>query len=151
MRICPVGSSSKRIGLVLLAMAAMLPAGAQAQTPNDDLIVPWKRIGPIAVGMSAADLIRALGEPSTITPGTVEVYTWGALTATVTKDKLWTTQVCTFAPRYATAEGIRPGSTESDVIKLLGKPKYARVFNGFWRFSYSDLYWPGMLVSVHLK
>jgi len=33
---------------------------ARAQTQNDHLIVPWQRIGPMSVGMSAADLIHSM-------------------------------------------------------------------------------------------
>lgn len=115
------------------------------------MIVPWKRIGPIALGMNAAQLVQAMGNPRSITPGTVEVYNWDDLSATITKDKLWVTQICTFSPDYTTAEGIHVGSMDSSVVALLEPPRYSRTFNGFWRFKYTDMYWPGMMISVHLK
>lgn len=143
-----------RVGLVLalLAAAALSPA-AQAEIPvsNDHLIVPWKRIGPVALGMTTGELIRVMGEPVSKWPGVVDVYNWHDVSATVTKDGLWATQICTLNPAYATAEGVHPGSTDDALTALLGRPKYSRMFHGWWRFTYTNLYWPGLMVSVHLR
>ncbi len=143
-----------RVGLVLalLAAAALSPA-AQAEIPvsNDHLIVPWKRIGPVALGMTTGELIRVMGEPVSKWPGVVDVYNWHDVSATVTKDGLWATQICTLNPAYATAEGVHPGSTDDALTALLGRPKYSRMFHGWWRFTYTNLYWPRLMVSVHLR
>ena len=124
---------------------------AQAQTPNDYLIVPRHRIGAVPLGASAAELTAALGEPQSIWPGDVHIYNWDGLSATVTKNGAYTTQICTTSPSYGTAQGLHPGSTDQAVTDLMGPPRYARVFTAWWRMSYTDLYWPGLTVSVHLK
>ncbi len=143
-----------RIGLVLAVLvAAVLSSGAAAQVaaPNDHLIVPWKRIGPAALGMTVAELVGVMGEPVSKWPGIVDVYNWHDVSVTVTKDSSWPTQICTLNPAYATAEGVHPGSTDESVDALLGRPKYSRIYRGWWRFTYTNLYWPGLMVSVHLK
>ncbi len=134
-------------------VAAGLSFGALAQAPahNDHLIVPWKRIGPIEVGMTVADMTEAMGEPVSKWPGRVDTYNWRDVSATIPKDSSWATQICTLDPAYATAEGVHPGSTDDSVEALLGKAKYTRIFRGWWRFTYTNLYWPGLMVSVHLK
>jgi hypothetical protein len=140
--------------LLTLLFALALTHSAQAQVPvqNDHLIVPSKRIGPTALGMATDELIRVMGEPKSKRLGLVDVYGWGDdLSATVTKDGLWTSQLCTFSSAYATAEGVHPGSTDDSVMALLEQPKSSREFNGWWRYSYSNLYWPGLMISVHLK
>ncbi len=140
--------------LLTLIFALALTHSAQAQVPvqNDHLIVPSKRIGPAALGMATDELIRVMGEPKSKRLGLVDVYDWGDdLSATVTKDGLWTTQLCTFSSAYATAEGVHPGSTADTVTALLEQPKSSREFNGWWRYSYSNLYWTGLMISVHLK
>jgi len=170
-----VGSSNiiaiilgKRVGLVLaLLIAAAPPLAAQTQTvaaqtqtvaaqtqiqaENDYLIVPWQRVGPIALGMTATELVRIMGDPRSTWIRGVDIYNWGDLSATLRKDGSYVTQICTFSPAYATAQGVHPGSTDVSVADLLGEPKYSRVFSAWWRFSYTNLYWPGLMVSVHLK
>jgi outer membrane protein assembly factor BamE (lipoprotein component of BamABCDE complex) len=137
--------------VLLFAVTLMHSARAQVPAPNDHLIVPWKRIGAAALGMTKDELVRVMGEPASKWPGIVDTYNWQDFSAMVTKDGLWTTQLCTFSSAYATAEGVGPGSTDDSVSVLLGQPKYSRVFSGWWRFSFSNLYWPGLMVSVHLK
>ncbi len=83
-------------GIVLLLsgllVAAALSQGAPAEVPaqSDHLIVPWRRISPVALGMTTDELIRTMGEPVSKWPGVVDVYNWRDLSATVTKDGLWT-------------------------------------------------------------
>jgi hypothetical protein len=151
-RVVPnVGSPSAcRLILPLLVVALHSPS-AQAQTLNDHLIVPRERIGPMSLGMSATELAQTMGSPSSRRPGEVDLYSWRDLTATVTKNGLWATQICTFNPTYVTAEGLHVGSTDVAVVGALGKPNYSRVFSAWWGPSYSNLYWPGLMMSVHLK
>ena len=151
-RVIPnVGSlRASRLILPLLAVALHSPI-AQAQTPNDHLIVPRERIGPLTLGMSATELAQTMGSPSSRRPGEVDLYSWRDLTATVTKNGLWATQICTFNPTYVTAQGLHVGSTDVSVVGALGKPNYSRVFSAWWGPSYSNLYWPGLMMSVHLK
>ena len=114
-------------GLIAPVLAVVLHCTfAQAQTPNDHLIVPWQRIGPMSVGMSAADLVHSMGPPASRQPGEVVTYKWPDVSATVTEDGLWATQICTFDPADVTVEGVHVGSTDLSVTKLLGKPRYSR-------------------------
>jgi hypothetical protein len=78
-----------RVGLVLTLLAAVTlshGAPARAQAQNDHLIVPWKRIGPVALDMSVAEMIDVMVEPASKWPGVVDVYNWHDVSATVTKD-----------------------------------------------------------------
>jgi hypothetical protein len=139
------------VGLAWLALGARGPLLAQAQTDNDHLIVPRQRIGAVALDETAAELIGKLGEPDSVWPGSVKFYNWDGLSATVTKDGSYATQICATSPLYAAAQGVHPGSTDRSVTDLLGPPRYARVFTAWWALSYTDLYWPGLTVSIHLK
>lgn len=134
----------------LLVIVVHLPA-AWAQIRNDHLIVPRLRVGPMTLGMAAAELTQIMGSPSSKRPGEVDVYNWRDVSATVTNDGLWTTQICTFDPLYITSDGLHVGSTDQSVTALLGEPKYSRVSNSWLGQSYSNLYWPGLMMSVHLK
>lgn len=151
-RVIPnVGSlRAMRLILMLVFITAHSPV-ARAQSLNDHLIVPWQRIGPMSLGMSATELAQMMGSPSSWRPGEVELYSWRDLTATVTKNGLWATQICTFNPTYMTAQGLHVGSTDLSIVAALGKPNYSRVFSAWWGPSYSNLYWPGLMMSVHLK
>ncbi|MFZ3225754.1 MAG: hypothetical protein WA230_09605 [Xanthobacteraceae bacterium] len=115
------------------------------------MIVPWQRIGPMSVGMSAADLVHSMGPPVSRQPGEVVTYKWPDVSATVTEDGLWATQICTFDPADLTVEGVHVGSTDLSVTKLLGKPRYSRVSTAWWGPSFANLYWPGLMISAHLK
>ncbi|MGC1252693.1 MAG: hypothetical protein WA889_17765 [Xanthobacteraceae bacterium] len=139
-----------RLILTLLAIAVHSSV-ARAQTLNDHLIVPRERIGPMTLGMSATELAQMMGSPSSRRPGEVDLYSWRDLTATVTKNGLWATQICTFNSAYLTVQGLHVGSTDVSVVAALGKPRYSRVFSAWWGPSYSNLYWPGLMISVHLK
>ena len=139
-------------GLIATVLAIVLHCTfARAQTQNDHLIVPWQRIGPMSVGMSAADLIHSMGPPASRQPGEVLTYKWHDVSATVTEDGLWATQICTFDPADVTVEGVHVGSTDLSVTKLLGKPRYSRVSTAWWGPSFANLYWPGLMISAHLK
>jgi hypothetical protein len=138
-------------GFAWLALGAVGPLLAQAQTDNDHLIVPRERIGVVALDATVAELIGKLGKPDSIWPGSVKFYNWDGLSATVTKDGAYATQICTTSPLYATAQGVHPGSSDRSVTDLLGPPRFARVFSAWWTQSYTDLYWPGLTVSIHLK
>jgi hypothetical protein len=112
------------------AIACLLFAGcssAPLESPQaDNLIVPGHRIGAAALGMSAKDLIAALGAPreSTRLPGrTVNAFADG-ITAVVSDNDLRVVSLGTVDAWYATPEGIRTGSTELEVrAQLAGEPQ----------------------------
>ena len=82
--------------------------------------------------MSATELAQTMGSPSSRRPGEVDLYSWRDLSATVTKNGLWATQICTFNPTYMTVQGLHVGSTDVAVVAALGKPNYSRVFTAWW-------------------
>lgn len=144
-----------RIGFgsaLLVAVTVALCGSAPAE--NDRLIVPWRRIGPVELGMSRADLVRVLGEPTHTMggpPDGVSIYNWrDDLSITIKTDGSYVTQICALSPAYATAEGVRPGLADVSVTALLGQPESSRVYTRWWRLSYTNLFWPGLMISIPL-
>jgi hypothetical protein len=131
----------------------------------DQLIVPGKRIGPISVGMSTSDVLKALGEPTraSITsckgPGDPEgvysqhcatKYGWAnGLQAEIPlisrrhwiKERVY--EVTTKDPRYATSGGVKVGSSELSVRAIYGPPTLIGAH--FERITWC--YLPGMILS----
>ncbi len=90
---------------------------------NDNLIVPGQRIGKVAVGMPARQLVNAAGSPkdsSRLGKGFVSDFGDG-LVAVVNDGDLKVVTIGTSDPWYATPEGIRAGSSELEVVARLGK------------------------------
>jgi hypothetical protein len=148
--------TSKQLGTVLaFLLASALSLSKLAQAQNDHLIVPWERIGPLELGMTAKDLFHILGEPTQISRGPangISVYNWkGDVSVYVKADGSYVTQICALDPVYATAAGVHPGLPDAAVAELLGPPKNARVFRGWWKLSYTDLFWPGLTVRIPLS
>jgi hypothetical protein len=150
---------ARRVGLVsalVVAAACSWHEPARAQVSNDHLIVPWERIGPVALGMTAAELIHILGHPTNEGLGpldlAVDVYNWkDNFSVTVKKGGSYATQICVLNPAYSTVQGVHPGSTDVSVLALLGEPQNSKVSTAWWKLSYTNLYWPGLMVSIHLK
>lgn len=147
------GDKRGALGLPAVVAAALTLTGA-ARADNDHLIVPWQRVGPITLGMSTAELVHAMGEPTRTMggpPHTFSVYYWREdLSATISKDGDFVTQVCALSPAYGTAEGVRPGSTDAAVTALLGEPQSSRLYKSWWRMSYTNLSWGGLMISIPL-
>lgn len=143
----------RRVGLVLtLLVATALSLCERAEAQNDHLIVPWERIGPIALGMTAVDINRILGEPTQTMQGPfISVYNWkDDLSVFIKKDGSFVTQICALNPAYATAQGVHPGSTELSLTALLGQPRSSTLHSRWTLRSYIDLFWPGMMIRVPL-
>ena len=143
-----VSKSANCLLSLLVAAALLLPATVRAE--NDHLIVPWRRIGPVSLGMKAADVIRILGEPTqTNSNPVVTVYHWqDELSVTVKTDTSYVTQICAVSPDYATAQGLHPGLPETAVAQMMGEPQNSRLYRGWWKMSYSNLTWGGLVVSI---
>ena len=146
--------TSKLAGSItaLLVFTAALACAELAQAENDRLIVPWQRIGPVALGMAVGDVVRLLGEPTQKNRGPyVTVYTWkDNLSVTAETDNAYVTQICALSPDYATARGLRPGMSDASVNALMGEPQNSHVYHGWWKLSYIKLFWGGLMVSVPL-
>ena len=113
------------LAVALIAGCGSNPPGdAPPQGRNDNLIVPGQRIGKVAVGMPAKDLVHAAGRPkdSTRTAKGSMISDFGdGLVAVVSDAELRVVTVGTSDPWYTTVEGIRAGSSELEVQALLGK------------------------------
>ena len=112
----------------------------------DKLIVPGKRIGPIALGMPQADVLKILGLPlkSTVHDDGHSSYFYADLLVFITKDSR-VYRVNTDSPEYATADGIRVSMTEPEVRAKRGKPK--RVYTD----SYQLVYWYESKLEIWFK
>jgi hypothetical protein len=132
--------------------AAALACSSNAHAENDHLIVPWRRIGPVTLGMTASNLVRILGEPTQKNRGlVVTLYYWkDDLSVTVKNEDSTVTQICALSRDYATGEGLRPGLSETAVIALLGEAQNSRLYRGWWKLSYTNLSWGGLMVSIPL-
>jgi hypothetical protein len=106
------------IGLVLLMVLALAATGSAQSTAT---VRPGDGIGPVKLGMTPAEVQAALGGP----PSQQYANGWS----------LWETQkidvffykgkalmIDTEDTALATAEGIRIGSTDVDLIKAYGAP-----------------------------
>jgi len=98
-----------RLGPVLAFLVSSALAHCE-QAQNDHLIVPWERIGPIELGMTAADLIRIKGKPTQTARGPadgISVYSWkDDLSIYIRTDGSYVTQICALDPAYATVNGV---------------------------------------------
>ncbi len=99
--------------------------------PRDEMVVPGGRIGPIALGMSAATLFNTLGTPdesNRFKDAQAIHYKSVGLRTTVLDSYQQVINVHTDEPRYATAEGIRVGASELEVRAKLGPPVSTSTF-----------------------
>ena len=139
----------RRLGLVL-AFLVGLRSGACEQARRRMTIGSSRGSdGPIELGMTAADLARTKGDPTQTSRGPtggISVYTWkNDLSVYIKSDGSYVTQICALDPAYATAVGVHPGMPDVSVTALLGQPKSSRVYRGWWRLSYTNLFWPGLI------
>ena len=84
---------------------------------RDYSIVPGQRIGPISLGMTEADLYRAMGEPTkSYSYSSSTAYQFGPNTPSVTATVYHSTRkihvIGTNSRSYSTPEGISVGSSE---------------------------------------
>ena len=68
----------------LFFMIAVTGPGSAAAPVRDALIVPGMRVGPIALGMTAAELNLAVGVPAQAQrQGSTTIYSWGDVAAEI--------------------------------------------------------------------
>ena len=112
-------------------LAVLLPGAVFAQ--SDTLIVPGVRIGPVALGMFREDVIRLLGPPdkveeTRVTQGGrsflqsfVDHHTTYGLAISYNAGVAPTAFfLATESPRYATGQGVRVGSSGTDLVRAHG-------------------------------
>jgi hypothetical protein len=115
------------LGVVLAGVLAGCSLGGESGTPQHSsaLIVPGVRIGPAAIGVTPRQIERSVGKPDKVVraqsgDGIVATYSDAGLTVTyhhvanlgdIPARGRVAVQIRTTSPRYATAEGVRVGST----------------------------------------
>lgn len=132
----------------------------------DQLIVAGKRIGPVAIGMPVADLIGAIGEPNE----SLNMYCGADKTKTCLIQAFWNDRglsvrfptvtdsdyssqpkervdkISVTDSRWATAEGLKVGSSEVSVRAKLGTPLQQRR-EEIAPFLISEICYPGINFS----
>lgn len=138
--------------LLTLALFAGCASGAGAPVSttatNDKLIVPFKRIGPIYLGMLIADARNVLGAPtsaefSNARPG-FGAYSWGNHFRATVLDGRKIESVGTSEPEFRTREGTGIGSTEVDLRAGHGTPRRRMTH----REGLVELRYPGVLFRL---
>jgi hypothetical protein len=97
-------------------------------TGRDHAIVPGERIGPIALGMTATDLYRAMGEPKRVThvEGFGTWFEFGELSARINDQTQKVSTISVQGGEFATSDGVRIGSSELAVRAAYGGPSAFR-------------------------
>jgi hypothetical protein len=109
-----------------LALAALLAVGTTVRAQEDDhLIVPGVRLGPVHLGITDVELYRQLGDPQSTQPnGDVSMnYTYSNFGVSVSTHTHKVIQVLALDASYATAEGIKVGSSHLAIAAKLGIPR----------------------------
>lgn len=103
-----------------------LPAPPNQLPPDDSLIVPGTRIGPVAIGMTSKQVLQAKGTPSNsifrYTDAAVYPYDQNKYSVVVDDATQQVWRVTTFSDQYQTAEGVGVGSSELEMRANLGNP-----------------------------
>lgn len=110
-----------KIALFLSVLASValgfMPAHA------DNMIVPGKSVGPVAIGMSAQDLYRVMGEPRSSDVGEEKTsYVYDGLQVGVENDSQLVYRAFATSPKYKLAKGVAVGSSALAVIAAYGEP-----------------------------
>ncbi|HEX2668214.1 MAG TPA: hypothetical protein VHP13_07545 [Gammaproteobacteria bacterium] len=103
------------------ASAPPLPPPPTQLPPDDYLIVPGTRIGPVAIGMTSEQVLQVKGSPDK--GSTRSMYNYHDDYRVIVDDK--TQQVLRVDTRsvwYSTAEGVKPGQSELDMRAKMGTP-----------------------------
>jgi LmbE family N-acetylglucosaminyl deacetylase len=107
----------------LIVATALAGAAFAATAPRDRLIVPGVRVGPIALGMSPAELTASVGGPAEAQhQGPDTIYAWGDLAAEISEKSPDVDLITVNDTRYETADHIRVGLAALAVIAVLGDP-----------------------------
>lgn len=145
---------SFRLGAASLVLVVFgwlfINSATQAYAQSESVVVAGDRIGPIALGMSQADVLAALGNPIETTNGADGVwisyrYTDFIVFVEAANGRVF--QVGTYSAAFATAEGVHIGSAQLEVDARL-RQSHRRDNPGgasFWIYTYRT----GM--QVHLN
>jgi hypothetical protein len=120
-----------------IALAGSVTA---APAPNDNLIIPGERVGPIALGMTEAQLTAAMGGPGEVLhQGPVTTYSWGQVTAEIADNSPGVETITVNDQRYDTPGHVRVGLAATAAAAVLGQPNKKTSTQGLDTFDYDGL------------
>jgi hypothetical protein len=110
----------------------------------DDLIVPGYRIGPVALGLTEAQLLSIKGAPSKSYEGDTTWYVYQSDMNVYVRNIGGVRRIVRVNaedPRYVTKEGLRYGSSLLELKAKMGPPtsfSAPDAESGYYRYCYSD-------------
>ena len=124
----------------LLMTIAVAVAVMAAPATSDNLIVPGERVGPIALGMTEAQLAAAMGGPGEVLhQGTVTTYSWGQVAAEIADSSPGVDLITVNDQRFDTPGHIHVGLAAPAVPAVLGQPNKKTSTQGLDTFDYDGL------------
>jgi hypothetical protein len=132
MKICPsredivnyrVETPSVMVLLALMISFSVCSTVRGQHLGSDKLIVPGQRIGPVRLGMTTAELYRAMGDPTKMYEYTNEVgqhCEYPGLAVDVKRGRVYT--VTALSAEFSTVEGVRVGDSQLAMEAKLGSP-----------------------------
>ena len=115
---------------IIAALSALLIALTGTNAEADNLIVAGQRIGPISLGMSAAELFRVMGDPTETQSnefmqsylfGRKHEYGFWTLNVRVENSRIFA--VTTSGPEFSTPDGIHVGDSRLAMEAKMGPPE----------------------------
>jgi hypothetical protein len=111
-----------------------------APAATDNLIVPGQRVGPIALGMTQAQLAAAMGSPGEVLhQGSATTYSWGQVAAEIGDNSPGVDLITVNDPRYDTPGHVHVGLAAPAVAAVLGQPDKKTSTQGLDTFDYDGL------------
>jgi len=124
----------------LLMTIAVAVAVMAAPATSDNLIVPGERVGPIALGMTEAQLAAAMGGPGEVLhQGTVTTYSWGQVAAEIGDNSPGVDLITVNDQRFDTPGHIHVGLAAPAVPVVMGQPNKKTSTQGLDTFDYDGL------------
>ena len=114
-----------------LLVGAMLAAACAGQsgpggTPTpvfDHAILPGKRVGPVSLGMTAADLTHVAGRPIAVVSGDGEfTYEYDGYRAVIVERTQRVSSIIVTSGKYALLSGLSVGDADGAMNEQLGAP-----------------------------
>jgi hypothetical protein len=110
-----------------------------AASPDDHLIVPGQRIGPVVIGMGPSELLQALGAPDqSNTNKFATQYVYPSRGFCIWSRNNRVDMISISDSSYHTPNGIHPGSSELELQAAMGAPKWKRDNGSFIEYCYRD-------------
>jgi hypothetical protein len=126
------------LSALLMTIAVSGPLMA-APAASDNLIVPGERVGPIALGMTQAQLMAAMGGPEVLHQGTVTTYSWGQIAAEIGDNSPGVDLITVNDPRFDTPGHVHVGLAAPAAMAVLGQPTKKTSTQGLDTFDYDGL------------